>query len=58
MELYEDVVNDAKKSKLPMIIGICIGVLIIIIIAIKLLMSRGRYRRSGKRRGYYVYRKR
>ena len=34
MELYEDVVNDAKKSKLPMIIGICIGVLIIIIIAI------------------------
>lgn len=33
MELYEDVGNE-KKSKLPMIIGICIAVLVIITIAI------------------------
>ena len=33
MELYEEVRNE-KKSKLPMIIGICIAVLIIIIITI------------------------
>lgn len=33
MELYEEVEN-GKKSKIPMIIGICIGILFIIIIAI------------------------
>ena len=33
MELYEEVENK-KKSKIPMIIGICIGILIIIIISI------------------------
>lgn len=33
MELYEEVENQ-KKSKLPMIIGICIGMLIVIMIAI------------------------
>ena len=33
MELYEEVEN-RKKSKIPMIIGICIGILIIIIVSI------------------------
>lgn len=33
MELYEEVENK-KKSKLPMIIGICLTILIVIIIAI------------------------
>ena len=33
MELYEEV-ESKKKSKLPMIMGICLAVLIVIIIAI------------------------
>lgn len=42
-----------------LLVWILVAVLIIIIIiVIKLLMSRDRYRRRGKKRGYYVYRKR
>ena len=33
MELYEEAENK-KKSKLPMIIGICLAILIVIVIAI------------------------